>query len=807
MDSSHLFKTKYGYFDNTEREYVITGWETPTPWVNVISNGDYGLVVSQAGGGYSWRSHASMNRLTRWNQDLVRDVDGRYLHLRDDEEAAGDGKHFWSLAWQPVQPEYDFYECRHGQGYSVFTTRYANIETRWTVTVSPNAPLEIWLVRVRNLGESPRHLSLFSYMEWLLGAAPDWHREFHKTFIETSFDQEAGVILATKCNWEPPVKTRSHWNTDWPYVAFHAAWPAPVAFETDKKYFLGQYGSPAKPGALIEGKLQGSSGRWGDAIASLRVTLDLDAGEERTVVFVLGAAETRQEAISLARRFTQPEVAGQALAQSRAGWLERTQRLQVDTPDPALNLIANGWLVYQAISGRLWGRSAYYQTGGAIGFRDQLQDSLVYLLLGQPDQTLAQIRLHARHQYADGSVHHWWHPLPTMGSAAEVESGVRTKISDNRLWLCYVLARYLEETADYAALELAETFVDDPTPASLWMHCRRALDLALSQLSPRGLPLIGGGDWNDGLNAVGVDGRGESVWLGHFLYGLLISYAEFADHRGEVSLAQRYRDEAAALNEKINQIAWDGEWYWRASTDSGMLLGSHENADGKIFLNAQTWSVLSGMATPERSEQAMQSARKHLYTPYGALLLAPAYSRPDPDIGYLTRYASGLRENGGVYAHAACWAVLAERKLHGVQSAYDLWRSFCPAVRGQEPDAYMAEPYVMPGNIDGPASPFAGRGGWTWYTGSAAWYLRALIEGVLGVEASMEGLRIQAALPAGWDGYRVNRTFRGVVYDIQVKRASSAESTGCTIDGQPWLGETLPILEPGTTHRVVYMCH
>jgi len=805
MDSYSLFKTKYGYFDNTEREYVITRWETPTPWVNVISNGDYGLVVSQAGGGYSWRSHASLNRLTRWNQDLVRDVDGRFLYLRD-EEATGDGKQFWSLAWQPVQPEYGFYECRHGQGYSVFTTHYANIETRWTVTVPPDAPLEIWLVRVRNLGESKRHLSLFSYLEWLLGTAPDWHREFHKTFIETSFEREAGAILATKYNWEPPITTRAHWNTDWPYVAFHAAWPTPVAFETDKQSFLGQYGSPAKPRALIEGKLQGSSGRWGDAIASLHVTLDLDAGEERTVVFLIGAADTRQEAISLVQRFTQPEIAGQALAQSRADWLGRTQRLQVDTPDLALNLMANSWLVYQTISGRLWGRSAYYQTGGAIGFRDQLQDSLVYLLLGQPEQTLAQIRLHARHQFADGSAHHWWHPLPALGASAEVESGMRTKISDNRLWLCYVLARYLEETADFAALDLAEPFVDDPIPGSLWEHCRRALDLALSQLSRRGLPLIGGGDWNDGLNAVGVEGRGESVWLGHFLYGLLIDYAGFAGYRGEFSLAQRYGDKAAALKGIINQIAWDGEWYWRASTDSGMLLGSQENAEGKIFLNAQTWAILSGLATPERAEKAMQSARQHLYKSYGPLLLEPAYSRPDPEIGYLTRYAPGLRENGGVYVHAACWAVLAERKAHGVQAAYDLWCSFCPPVRSQDPEAYMAEPYVMPGNVDGPASPFAGRAGWTWYTGSAAWYLRGLIEGVLGVKATLDGLSVQAALPNGWDGYRIQRRFRHVTYDIQVRRAASGESTGCTINDQPWKGETLPFLVPGTEHLVKFIC-
>src|SRR6266508_60553 len=334
MSSNSSFKSEYGYFTEDGREYVITRPDTPKSWVNVISNGDYGFVVSQAGGGYSWRSHASLNRITRWNQDLVRDADGRFLYLRDEEN--GD---FWLVTSQPTQPDYEHFECRHRQGSTEFITRRAGIEARWTLSVAPDAPLEIWMVTLRNLGTKPRRISLFSYLEWLLGAAPDWHREFHKTFIETSFEREANVILATKCNWEPPIPENSHWNIDWPYVAFHSASRKIAGFETDKQAFLGQYGSPANPQALRRPSLQGITGRWGDAIASLQMTIDLAAGAEETAIFMLGAADDRTQALSLAQRFTHPQVAEAALAQTHASWQERTSRLQVESPDPALNLI------------------------------------------------------------------------------------------------------------------------------------------------------------------------------------------------------------------------------------------------------------------------------------------------------------------------------------------------------------------------------------------------------------------------------------------------------------------------------------
>jgi cellobiose phosphorylase len=781
-----LFATEYGYFADSGDEYIITRHDTPMPWVNVISNGDYGMVVSQLGSGYSWRTHASMNRITRWEQDLIRDHWGKYLYLRDTETGE-----FWSPTWQPCPNKLTAYRARHGWGYSVFEGEYENIASELTQFVPVGDPCEVWLLRLHHKGAAPRRLQIFSYLEWLLGTAPDWHREFRRLFIETRYVPAHGVLLATSVMWDIPGRGNTHWNSNWEYVAFHSASVIPSGFDGDKRAFLGLYRNLDAPRAVVEGRSDNTQGRWGDAIASLQAVVDVPPGETVEVAFAVGAGDNEAHAITLAEKYRQIPVVHQALQETQRFWKDLVSGLSVQTPDDAVNVMANGWLAYQAISCRLWGRTAYYQTGGAYGYRDQLQDSLVWLLLGQPRRTLEQIRLHAAHQYQDGTVMHWWHPI--------AEEGLPSRYSDDLLWLPFVTLHYLKETADFACLQELIPFLDGGSDTLLG-HCLRAFEKALSQRSERGLPLILQADWNDGMNAVGIGGKGESVWMAHFLHYLLTHWADLPVLDSQT--ATRFREESRSLREAVNKHGWDGRWYWRASTDSGRLIGSAKNTQGRIFLNAQTWAIIADTAPPDRAEQALQSAREHLYTSYGALLLAPAYSVPDPDIGYLSRYAPGTRENGGVYCHAACWAVLAESKLHGVQAAYQLWRSFCPPVRAMEPERYAAEPYVMPGNVDGRDSPHEGRGGWTWYTGSAAWYLRTLVEGVLGIGATLEGLRVRADLPEEWKTFRVQRRFRGAVYDITVRRAEPGESPHCLVDGQPCHEQTLPVFEPGTAHRV-----
>ena len=787
IDGRKLFSNGFGYFNEQGNEYVITRPDTPRPWVNVISNKLYGFVISQPGGGYSWLGHATLNRLTRWEQDLVRDNWGKFLYLRDN--STGD---YWSLTWQPVRRPPERYECRHGMGYTAISSLNKAVESQAVFFVPPGDPLEIWIVTVKNLSEDQRRLSLFTYFEWLLGAAPDWHREFHRCFVETSFHKPIGGIAASKRLWELP---GTQWNRSWDYVAFHTAIPHPDGFECDKEAFMGRYGSLAAPRAVVEGVTRQTSGNWVDPIGCLKVDLELAPGEEREVVFLLGAAENLAEVERLVAKYASIQAAESAFRATRAFWHGLLSPLQMETPDKAFDILNNWWFKYQAISGRLWGRTSYYQPGGAYGFRDQLQDSQVFLLLGQPELALTQIKLHARHQFQNGAVYHWWHPI--------AETGRTTEISDDLLWLPFALIAYLKETGDFSALDAKEPYLDGAR-GTLYEHCLRAIDRALSRFSPRGLPLIGEGDWNDGMNAVGPEMKGESVWLAHFLYLILIEFSRLATMRKEAEVSNRYLARAAGLKDAVNQYAWDGEWYIRATDDQGNVLGSGSCAEGKIFLNSQTWAVISGVAGPARAAIAMDSVERFLERDYGPLLLWPAYTQVNPQIGYLTRYAPGTRENGGVYTHAATWAILAECLLKRPEAAYRMYCKINPIRRGLVPECYRAEPYVTPGNVDGPDSPHFGRGDWTWYTGSAAWLLKVGIEGILGLKPIYEGLIIDPCIPPEWDGFKVRRPFRGAIYEIEVKKPHHTGHgiSQVMVDGSAVKGNLLPTFSDGKLHTV-----
>jgi cellobiose phosphorylase len=789
------FATRYGHFSGDGKEYIITTPRTPRPWINVISNGDYGVAVSQTGSGYSWRTHAQLNRLTRWDQDLIKDEWGKYIYIQDDRG------NVWSAGWKPVTAEPDMYRCRHGVGYTIIESGYHGIETDLLILVPVDAPMELWQLTVRNRSRSKRTLRFTSFLEWGLGQAPDWHREFHKSFIETVYDPGAHAILATKRLWEVPTG-RGHWNTDWPFVAFHSANLKPSSFDADKESFLGMYGSQARPAALRKATLARRTGNWLDPIASLRHTITLAPGEEITLIYSLGCAETRTEAVELSRRYRTAEQVSAAQEAVDRRWAGLLGTVQVNTPDDAMNLMENTWLKYQAISGRIWGRTAYYQTGGAYGFRDQLQDSQLWLPI-DAGRTEEQLRLHARHQFADGTVYHWWHPMS--------EIGLRNAISDNLLWLPFVLFAYLQETGDSAILDHCEPFVDQPGPVSLYDHCTRAIDKALERFSDRGLPLIGEGDWNDGLSAVGLDKRGESVWLGHFIHRILLDFAGVAVGRGDRMRAVRYEDRARTLRERLNTLAWDGGYYFGATRDSGERLGSHTNREGRIWLNPQTWSVIGGVADGRRGAEVFDVVERELEFDIGPLLLYPAYSKPDKEIGYLTRYSPGMRENGGVYTHGATWSVIAAAMLGRGESAYRLYAKLNPINRGRKPDVYCAEPYVTAGNIEGPDSPFFGRGGWTWYTGSAAWLFKVGLEWILGVRPTFDGLMVDPCIPPAWDGYTVRRTFRGVVYNIVVKNPQhlACGVTEIWIDGSEQCAamapraKVLPVCTSGIEHEVV----
>ncbi len=749
------FENKYGYFSDDGNEYIIKDYKTPKPWINVITNGDYGFVISQTGGGFSWLTHSEFNRITRWHQDLIQDNWGKYIYVKNNKTGE-----VWSPTVLPVKKEPDSYTCIFGFGYTTFQTEYKGIKILFSLFVPNEDNLEIWDIQIENNTSEEIDLSLYTYFEWCLGTSADHHREFHKTFLVTSFDEKLNSILATKKLWEIPLGDRGHWNIDYNYLGYFASNKKVDEYDTEKESFIGQYGNLTDPSALKKDTLSGLTGSWNDPIGSLKINLKIGQGKQERFDYYLGAGKSRNEIEIILEKYKTSKNIDDALKAVKGKWLNLFDKLEIKTPDEQMNLLVNKWLKYQAIAGRLWGRTAYYQQSGAFGFRDQLQDSLVFLPF-DAKHTAKQIKLHAKHQFIDGTVLHWWHPI--------TETGLETKMTDDLLWLPFLIIQYLKETDNLDFVDEEVEYYDHPeTMESLYIHSLKSIDKVLSRYSDRNLPLIGAGDWNDGLSAVGLDMKGESIWLAEFFYYILIEFQEVCKRKKDINRLEQLKSEAEKLKTSFTKNAWDGEWYYRATKDSGEKIGSKENQEGKIYLNAQTWAVISDIGIEENKKTAMESVKKHLIKKNGPLLLYPAYSKPDKYIGYLSRYAPGRRENGGVYTHAAVWAIWAYALLKDSETIYDIFKKINPINNGMNPDEYFVEPYVTPGNIDGPGSPYYGRGGWTWYTGSAAWLQKVIVDWILGIRAVTEGLIIDPCIPKEWSSFSIKRTFRNTVYHIDV---------------------------------------
>ncbi|MEA3431983.1 MAG: glycosyl transferase family 36 [candidate division WOR-3 bacterium] len=780
------FKNKYGYFSDDGREYIITRPDTPKPWINVISNGEYSLMISQAGGGYSWYKDSNLSALTAWQEDLLKDEFGKFVYIMDNES----GK-YWSVTYKPICMKPQKYECKHGIGYTIINSRNYGIDTELLLFIPPDETLELWRLKIKNISTRARSLSIFTYMEWRLGVPQDTHKEFHKLFIETSFDPTLNGIFATSRLWDVPGRDR---NASLDYIAFHSASRRVSSFDCDRESFLGLHRSEKNPIAVEKNKIGNREGKEIDPIASLKIDIELSPGEEKTIIFTLGVAKKREEAALLINKYKDEKSVQGAFYDLDKFWRSYLDTVWIETPDDSMNMLANIWLKYQAISGRLWARAGYYQQAGGFGFRDQLQDGQVFLPI-KPDLIKRQILLHSRRQFFDGTVYHWWHDIS--------EFGMRTNMTDDLLWLPYVVINYLKETSDFSILEERERYVDNEIKESLYNHCCRAIDRALKRMSPRGLPLIGDGDWNDGLNAMGKAVKGESVWLAHFLYGILKGFARMVE-RGDRALAEHYRKKAEELKEAVNKYAWDGKWYIRGTKDDGTPVGSRACNEGKIFLNAQTWAVINEVAEEDRAEEAMRSVEEILDREYGPLLFYPAYSTPDKHIGYLTRYPPGVRENGGRYTHAATWAIMAECILDRGDKAFEMYRKISPINCASNPDLYLCEPYVIAGDVYGPDSPHFGRGSWAWYTGSAAWLFRVITEWILGIRPTYEGLTIDPCIPRKWRRFRIRRRFRGDMYDIEVRNPAHLNRgiKEISVDGKKVATNIISAFGDGKEHKV-----
>jgi cellobiose phosphorylase len=781
--------SRYGYFAADGTEFRITDPRTPRPWVNLVANPRFGLAVSQTGSGFSWVDNSQLAVITRWEQDLAQDRSGKFLYVRD-----VDSGEVWSLSPAPVWPAFEQFECQHGLGYTTFRTTCFGIAARWTLFCHARDTVEFWRVELHNLTDRPRRLELTAFLEWCCGVAPSPRREFHKLFIETEFAADRRAIFARNHMWEVPSRQYGHWNVSFPYTSALACTEPIAAAQGDKAAFLGRYGEYGSPAAISQDQWKPQFGRHEDAIAALRSVIELRPGQRKPLGYALAVGSSRAEVEQTLDQSLHVDEMDRALEEVRAGWQGRLAAHRIDTPEPTLNFLTNDWVRYQAIAGRLWGRAGYYQQSGAYGFRDQLQDSQVWLTI-DPARCRQQLNLHAAHQFADGSVYHWWHPLS--------EQGHITRMTDDLLWLAFVTANYIKETGNLDVLNDATPFLDDAQPQPLREHVRRAFARVFGRISPRGLPYIGAGDWNDGLSAVGLQERGESVWLGQFLAGLLADWAEIYRRTGAADLAADCVQRRDKLIVAINAHGWDGKWYICATRDDGEVLGSHKNRVCRVYLNTQVWAILNDIAPPNRAAQCMQAVRDHLVSPAGALLLAPAFDEPIEQVGYITRYAPGLRENGGVYTHAATWAIAAAAKAGDAELVGNLLTAINPALK--DPERYWAEPYVLPGNVDGPDSPHHGRAGWTWYTGSAQWLHRVVTQYVLGVRTEWDGLHVQPCLPPAWTRAEMVRPYRGSTYHLVIERAAAGAKPGVEValDGVRLSGNVIaPPAQAGGRHEV-----
>lgn len=793
------FFNGYGGFTKDGREYAIVlrkNVHTPAPWINVIANPHFGFQVSESGSGYTWAENSRENQITPWKNDPVSDPNSECFYILDQ-----DSKALWSPTASPIRHQDATYITYHGQGYSRFEHYSHGIRSELTQFVTWDRPVKVSKLVLTNESRGPRKLSIASYVEWVLG----FSRSTMALTNVTEFDGETGAIFTSN--------SRSNEYNSKTYF-FVPKLPS-QSYTADRSEFIGRNGNLANPAGLNrENGFSNHVGAGLDPCAAFLNNIHLPMGESVEISFFLGQAESANQAREMIHKIRSQNL-NELLDNVKENWSEILEQVQVQTPDQSMNLMLNRWLLYQTQACRFWARAAFYQAGGAYGFRDQLQDSMA-LVLSQPQLVRQHILRAASRQFVEGDVQHWWHP--------PYGRGVRTHFSDDLVWLPFVVSYYLEGTQDWNILDAPVSFLEGPllrpdqedsyyTPnishntAPLYEHCARALDRSLAT-GKHGLPLIGAGDWNDGMNRVGHAGQGESVWLAWFLFLNLNSFAKIAEKRGDSERAKTWRAHAEKLRGSVEQNAWDGAWYRRAYFDDGTPIGSATQAECRIDSIAQTWAILSGAGNSQRARKAMESVEEYLINEKNQIILlfTPAFDKTSMDPGYIKGYLPGVRENGGQYTHAAIWCVMAYANLGEGNKATNLFSILNPIQHAKNPNEvqrYKVEPYVMAADIYSQA-PYTGRGGWTWYTGSCGWMYRAGLESILGFRVLGNELDLNPCVPDEWQEFKISYRHHSAKYEITFHKVSASNKvTQVEIDGTRWANtRRIPLTDDGKVHQV-----
>ncbi|AOT69898.1 GH36-type glycosyl hydrolase domain-containing protein [Geosporobacter ferrireducens] len=793
------FYNGYGGFSKDGQEYIIKlkgETHTPAPWTNVVANRNFGFIVTESGSGFTWSENSRENKITPWSNDPVSDNPGEIIYIQDDETGE-----VWSMTSLPIRKG-ESHVVKHGMGYSTFLHNSHGIEHQLQMFIPAEDPIKINHITLKNSCSINRRLRITYYITPVMGVSDEMTRQY---IVTAGNAEDEGILLTNSFQNDFPGR-----------ITFMDTSERIVSFTGDRQAFFGLKGNAASPEGLRRVHLNNQVGAGLDPCGAIQCEIELKGNEQKELVFLLGQVKEKEVVKNLVAQYKNIENCKAALREIQNRWKGYLHKIQVKTPDPSMDLMLNGWLIYQTIACRLWARSAFYQSGGAYGYRDQLQDAM-NVIYPYPEAIRKQILLHCEHQFVEGDVQHWWHP----GAG---EKGIRTRFSDDLLWLPYATAEYFHHTQDQALLHEQRHFLEEEPlqegederygiprisqeKDSVYGHCIRAIERSL-QYGTNGIPLMGSGDWNDGMSTVGNKGRGESIWLGWFLCKILRNFAPICSLMQESDRAERYMKTANEIAQNIDKNAWDGEWYLRAFYDDGSPLGSSKNAECTIDSLGQSWAIISESGDPQRSRAAMRAVENYLIKKEEGLILlfTPPFDESDQEPGYIKGYVPGVRENGGQYTHAATWVIKAFAMMGEGERAWELFHMINPINHTRTPfecSIYKVEPYVMAADVYA-VSPHTGRGGWTWYTGASGWMYSVGISDILGLRRKGNILYLEPCIPRDWAEYEIRYQYGNSSYHITVKNPNGVNGKVYTLslDGMKLEDKSVQLVDDQKDHWI-----